>query len=140
MQLAIDLMHNDVTRRGARGEFGSSSSILEFWSSNSGILVVTAGKLSNMATVFCVLLFFSLLLEALQANEDPSSLISELRGLAALKVTATTSTSTKRSGCFTCCVSGFVLPTIKEIQSLLFIIIQVVKVWNQNNSVRSRYM
>ena len=96
-----------------------------------------------MATVFCVLLFFSRLLEALQANEDPSSFQNSCADLVkrfgSLESNGnsrllSTSTSTKRSDCFTCCVSGFVLPTIKEIPSLLFIIIQVVKVWNQKNS------
>ena len=106
---AIDLMHNDVTKRDARGEFCSYSS-----HGGNGHCRRFAGE---CATVLCHIL------EAVQANEDPS-FTELLHGSSSPESNSNSllsSTSTnKRSSGFMCCVL-VVWPTIKESIRALFL-------------------
>jgi hypothetical protein len=95
----ISNMHNDVTRRDTHGEF---------WS----LIEVTAGKQSNMTTFVsecaaACLHVLCRLVQAVQANEDPSSL--KLLTVD-LKVTATVRfyrpVRVKEVIVVTCCVRG----------------------------------
>jgi hypothetical protein len=94
---AIDLMHNDVTKHDARGEFCSYSS--------HGGKIIQHGHCRKFAgecaTVLCHIL------EAVQANEDTSfsellhgSSSPESNGNSLLSSTSTN----KRSSGFMCCV------------------------------------